>query len=415
VRSILWAGLVAAVCASPVSAQTNEPDDDPPVRFVFPNHPSLRFGSFLRVDFRLRLQGDVRSDPLEPDADPEFGWSRRRAGIQGTAFEHIDYEIEREIIKNGAWRDVFVNVGYFDDYQVQAGKFKIPFSQERLTGSTDLDFVHRATVVDALSPAREIGVTLHGRFNNRAVGYDAGIFRHDGENARFDFNPGANATVAGRFTARPLRLTSASGGTREMEVAAAVTVGDVPDGLNSLRGRTTFNEPFFTSVYVKGRRVRLGFDADWRPGPFSVKGEFIRVTDQRKNQGIFDDDLPDLVSRGWYVSGSWVVTGEPKLNEIEPRAPLFRGGFGALELATRVERLGFGSTLEGEPELTNPRAANLLETGLRAWTGGINWYLNRWVKIQFNAIRELIEDPGQGPDPDRAVFWTRVVRLQFVL
>jgi phosphate-selective porin len=200
-----------------------------------------------------------------------------------------------------------------------------------------------------------------------------------------------------------------------MEVAAAVTVGDVPDGLNSLRGRTTFNEPFFTSVYVKGRRVRLGFDADWRPGPFSVKGEFIRVTDQRKNQGIFDDDLPDLVSRGWYVSGSWVVTGEPKLNEIEPRAPLFRGGFGALELATRVERLGFGSTLEGEPELTNPRAANLLETGLRAWTGGINWYLNRWVKIQFNAIRELIEDPEQGPDSDRAVFWTRVVRLQFVL
>jgi phosphate-selective porin OprO/OprP len=415
VNVFLWAALLLAVWSSPAAAQANEPDEVPLVRLTFPDRPSLRVGSVLRVDFRFRVQGDVRSNPSEPDADPSFEWTRRRFGIEGTAFEHIEYEVERELRKEQAWRDVFVNVTYFDDYQVQAGKFKIPFSQERLASSTELDFVHRALVVDALSPAREIGATVHGRFNNRAVGYDAGMFRHDGENARFGSNPGANATMAGRFTARPMRLSSATGATREMEVAAAVTVGTVPDGLNSLRGRTTFEEPFFEPVYVQGRRVRLGFDADWRPGPFSLKGEFIRVTDQRKNQGIFDEDLPNLVSQGWYATASWVVTGEPKLDGIEPRAELFRGGGGALELATRVERLGFGSTLEGAPEQTNPRAANLLETGLRAWTAGVNWYVNRWVKIQYNAIRELLDDPERGPDPDRAGFWTHVLRLQFVM
>ena len=414
-KRLWWTAMLLSLVSLPAAGQTNEPDGDPPVRLEFRDRPSLRIGSVLRVDFRLRLQGDVRSfSPETSSDDPTFAWTRRRVGIQGTAFEHFEYEVERELRKNGAWRDVFVNFSYFDDYQVQAGKFKIPFSQERLTGSTDLDFVYRAAVVDALSPAREIGVTLHGRFNNRAVGYDAGIFRHDGENARFELNPGAGSTVAGRVAARPMRLTSVAGATREMEVAAAMTIGDVPDGRNSLRGRTTFEEPFFEPVYVKGRRIRLGLDADWRPGPFSVKGEFIRVTDQRQNQGIFDEDLPHLVSQGWYVSGSWVLTGEPKLDGIEPRAPLFRGGAGAIEIATRLERLGFGSSMEGEPEVTNPRAANLLEVGLRAWTVGINWYVNRWAKIQFNAIREAFA-PDDGTGADRTVAWTRVVRLQFVM
>ena len=415
-RRLLWVAVGLTMIPLPAAAQTGQQSDDPPVRLVFPGRPSLRFGSVVRVDFRVRLQGDVRSfSPESASDDDTFELTRRRVGLQGTAFEHFEYEVERELRRDNPWRDVFVNFSYFDDYQVQAGKFKIPFSQERLTGSTDLDYVYRAAVVDALSPAREIGATVHGRFNNRAVGYDAGVFRHDGENSRFDFNPGAGATVAGRVAARPMRLTAVTGASREMEVAAAVTVGDVPDGRNSLRGRTTFGEPFFEPVFVNGRRIRLGFDADWRPGPYSVKAEFIRVTDQRRNQGIFDEDLPPLVSKGWYVSGSWVLTGEPKLDGIEPRRPLFGGGAGAVEVATRLERLGFGSSFDGEPELSNPRAANLLEVAVRAWTVGVNWYVNRWAKIQFNAIRELTGPADDPTGADETTTWTRVVRFQFVM
>ena len=122
-----------------------------------------------------------------------------------------------------------------------------------------------------------------------------------------------------------------------------------------------------------------------------------------------------LVSRGWYVSGTWVLTGESKFDGIAPRRPLFQGGAGGIELAARLDRLGFGSSLEGEPELPTPRAPNLLEAGLRAWTFGVNWYVNQWTKIQLNAIREQFEDPDRSPVAGRAAFWTRVVRLQFVL
>lgn len=435
-RTRIAAGVMVCALASPAAAQQPDPAAGPPdtagagapqsaagrsgeglVRLAFPDRPSLRIGTMLRVDVRLRLQGDLRRlPPGEADEDGSFEMTRRRFSFQGTFLRHFEYEVEREFRRRNPWRDNFVNFGYFDDFQIQAGKFKLPFSLERLTGSTDLDFVHRANVVDTLAPARDIGVTLHGRFQQRAIGYDVGVFRNDGENARFGLNPGAGRTFAARLAGRPLRLTPLSGAAGEMEVAISVTAARLPDGLNSLRGRTTFGQVFFSPVYVNGHRVRLGLDVDWRPGPFSIKGELIRVSDERLNQGLFDEDLPPVIAQGWYLSGTWALTGESKFDSgIEPRRPLFRGGIGAVELAARYERLGFGSVAATEPEETHPRAANLLETNNRGWTFGLNWYLNRWTKIQMNLIREsLVAGTGRAAAGQPAA-WSRVLRLQFAM
>ena len=48
-------------------------------------------------------------------------------------------------------------------------------------------------------------------------------------------------------------------------------------------------------------------------------------------------------------------------------------------------------------------------------TLGVNWYLNRWVKFQFNVIRDRLTDPSQGPLPSEPVIWSRALRLQFTL
>jgi hypothetical protein len=47
-------------------------------------------------------------------------------------------------------------------------------------------------------------------------------------------------------------------------------------------------------------------------------------------------------------------------------------------------------------------------------TLGVNWTLNRFVKLQVNGIREHVEDPERNPVSNGA-FWSRVLRLQFVL
>jgi phosphate-selective porin len=123
-----------------------------------------------------------------------------------------------------------------------------------------------------------------------------------------------------------------------------------------------------------------------------------------------------VIAQGWYLSGSWALTGEQKAGGIEPRRPFLQGGAGAVEVAARIEEMRFGSaSTAGEPPFANPRAANILQNRDRVLTLGANWYLNRFGRVVFNAVRETIQDPARSPLSDRTRFWTGVLRLQFVL
>src|SRR6185436_18233479 len=146
-------------------------------RFVWKQHPSLRFGSVGRVDFEAKLQEDVRASyPDAPGlknpitgANEMFELHRNRIGIQGNLFKKIEFEIERELTEKeltekdilagvtpqSQWKDVNVNVAYIDNAQVQAGKFKIPFGLDQLTGVTHNDFVYRSLGASYLAPARD--------------------------------------------------------------------------------------------------------------------------------------------------------------------------------------------------------------------------------------------------------------------
>ena len=51
----------------------------------------------------------------------------------------------------------------------------------------------------------------------------------------------------------------------------------------------------------------------------------------------------------------------------------------------------------------------------RVVTFGVNWYVNRWAKLQFNVIKEELSDPSQGPLPGQPSFWSQVFRFQIGL
>jgi phosphate-selective porin OprO and OprP len=420
--------IAAAVCLLllPLAAFAQDPADKPQaadqegkggLRFVWTHRPSLRAGHMFRMDFRVKLHGDFRNFSTDETPVDTFDMPRKRIGIQGNFLRHFEYQVERELKHDNPWRDVFLNFRYFRDVQIEAGKFKIPFSLDQLTGETDNDFVYRSRLGDLLAPGRDVGVMVHGRVLDRALSYQGGMFRHDGDNAQFGDNPGAGGTVAGRVTAAPLRpLVSDESPFADLTAGFAMTSGDGPEGLNSLRAESIWETARVSSdVYVKGRRQRLGLEELWEPGPFSVKSEYARVSEERLGQGLGDEDLPEVVWRGWYVSGTWVVTGEKKAGGIEPHRPLFQHGVGAIEGAARFDRLRVGSSAPGEPPETNPRAVNFATHGEGIWTFGINWYVNRWVKIQLNGIRETFDDVDRSPRPGRATFVTGVCRLQFVL
>jgi phosphate-selective porin len=77
--------------------------------------------------------------------------------------------------------------------------------------------------------------------------------------------------------------------------------------------------------------------------------------------------------------------------------------------------LRFGSAARGDEPSTSPRADVIPDNGSRILTLGVNWHINRWLRVQANAVRESLTRPEAGPFPDRPHFWSRLVRLQFLL
>jgi len=305
--------------------------------------------------------------------------------------------------------------------EVTGGRFKVPFGREELIGSTDLDFAFRSLVSTAIPPARDRGVMVQGRFFRRGLTYEAGVFDGDGDNGRLeeqqfsvDDQPVTiGHSFAGRITALPLRPLSKA--LQTFRLGFAYGAVNVPEGLNSLRGETVYGtEDFFERVYVKGRRTRVGTEVSFTPGPVGFEAEWMRAYEQRKNQGLGDVDLSDVIATGYYASASWLLTGEKKADFNRPRHPLFNGGFGAVELAARYETLGFESAEKVGPAFRNPRAEHILENSDTVWTIGVNWFANRWFRATVNGIREEFEDARRTPIPGTTEFWSALGRLQIV-
>jgi len=386
-------------------------------RFAWDDHPSVLLGKGTRISFLARVQGHVRqSDAPEIEESAQtLDFARRRLGVEGEIANKLDFQVEAEIGSDEIWRDVYANYKQFDVVQIQGGKFKLPFGLEENTGSTNLDFVYRSMASTRLAPGRDIGVMVHGRVLNRFVRYEAGGFDHDGRNARTN-DPErvfGGPTFAGRVDVLPFRHHKSE--LSDLMVGIAYTATDVEEGLQGLQARTVFGFPFVTEqdLWVNGPRRRLGVEGRVRPGPTSIKAEFMRLTSARLGQGTAGEDLRDFEASGWYVSGTWALTGEKKADGLErPRHPFLRGGIGAVEIAARLEKLTWGTLNGGDEASTSPRADVVLGNADRAVTLGVNWYLNRWIKIQGNAIRQTITDPLQGPLPERASFWSSVFRFQ---
>jgi phosphate-selective porin len=272
-------------------------------------------------------------------------------------FRHLQYEGEYEFRETFGGReskhplrDVFVNFDYFDDFQLQIGKFKLPFSQEQNTGATNLDFILRSRIAENLAPGRDIGAMLHGRFFNRGIGYELGFFKNDGENAK-PATGGNKAegrhTVAARVTGRPLRLLKAPPFLKTIETALAVTASDVPEGLANLRGRSYSGKTIFPHLYTKGRRRRTGADLNWTVGDFSLKAEYVVVKQERDHQSVRMTRLPDVIASGWYGAGVWSV--------IDDR----------MQIAARYDAIHFGSGNQPGLPSRSPRSPNILENSER--------------------------------------------------
>ncbi|MCX6590985.1 MAG: porin [Acidobacteria bacterium] len=398
--------------------------------------PRVRLGDWIRLDFRAKFIHDFRTfDPeISGDEGDVSNLRMMRVGVEGRITPHFEFEIDREIRNEVAsalhmrtretralWRDVYGNFRYWRRFQIRAGQFKIPFGLDAQQGAAHRDFTFRSLIGERLAPGRDVGLMAHARVLDRRVQYQAGIFVHDGWKAHLaDDSRSGERTIVGRVAVTPIqffKVPAALKPFRNLELAVAVAQNPVTEGLRSLRGRTWVDtHNYFPRINVRGQRWRVGTELSWTQGPFSLSGEVIRVSDQRLGQGLRGQDLPDLIARGWYGAGTWIITGEQKQNVVKPRRDFGTGkGLGALEIASRYEQIRFGSAEHPGLPSRSSRAANIYSESERVATFGVNWYLNRHMRIQYNWIREVIEDKRNAPIPGIGTYWSKYARMSFVL
>ncbi len=341
---------------------------------------------------------------------------RARPIFTGTVFHDFDFNFTPDFGGTTVQIvDAYMNYRYSPELQLEAGKFKPPVGLEALQAEQFTLFNERSLATD-LVPYRDIGAELHGDLFGGGASYAAGIFNGvpDYTSATVNQAPDDNRAFEGRLFFQPWKTSDVDflqglgfgvGGSYEVDrhTAADLTSGYKTDGQQS----------FYTyapGVVANGTHWRLSPQGYYYYGPLSVMGEYA-ISDQVVTKTTAPAASADIHSSAWEVSAGWVLTGEDaSYNGVTPRHSFDprNGHWGAWQIVARYADL----YIDHNAFPTFATAGSASEA--KAWGAGINWYLNRDIRVNASFSRTTFigggGTAGQGPitaQPEN-VFFTRM-------
>jgi phosphate-selective porin OprO/OprP len=340
------------------------------------------------LDGRLQVDGAAYSGGANTNALANGVIVRRaRIGLKTTMYTNWLGEMDIDFTDNAVeMKDMWLGYQGFQNTLLRVGNYKEPFSLETLTSSKYITFLERS-YIDNLSPDRSIGAGVtrwnrHWRIEAGAFGQIAGTVDTSGKDqghaftGRFTFVPvetdGLLIHVGGALSARWPNAAAGSDSTIERFRARPET--DVSRNRFLTTGKIKLVD--HTSLY-NGE-----FAATY--GPATLQAEYTKIVVHRQG-GLADESFD-----GWYVSGSFFLTGESRAyvasdGEFDRIYPKSRNG--AWEVAARVSHMNLtDSTVT--PVVAGGSAMN--------YTIGLNWYVNPNFKVMANYVR-VINDANAKP------------------
>ncbi len=306
----------------------------------------------------------------------QIGLYLRRPGVYDSV---VQYDFQ-----SNQWADAFVRLRSKGVVGTDLGNFRLGYSKtpvgfEGATSSSATTFLETALPTQAIWEGRRAGVDWSFVRTHFVLNIGDYFWRKDFDGQ----NPGQ--TWAMRAAWVPLNKEGAVlhlGVSASRESLDWADEGAVPPqarfrarpeaGLTPVRLVDSG-----TLAYSK-RVDREGVEALWIGGSWSMQAEYLHANVVRYN------GRPDYNARGFYVFGTWTVTGEARqyndgnvgdrrYNSRNQQDINSEGQWGALELALRYSQLDLndGAVTGGKEH---------------DWTLGANWYLGRRLKLQANYV-----------------------------
>jgi phosphate-selective porin OprO/OprP len=370
---------------------------------------SVQLKGVLQVDSRSFFEdhGTVGNDG--------FLLRRARPVLQATVFRDFDFLFVPDFgtANNGGnggnaptpqIYDAYLNYRFSPELQLQGGKFKSPIGLEQLQADRDILFNERSLATD-LVPNRDVGFQLHGDLFGRVASYSAGIFNGVGDarnSSLSDFED--DKAFEGRLLFQPFKKMSVpaiesfgfglAGSYEHMQgtntIGLPTTTGGSSPGFATVGQQQFF--AYTNGVVAAGEHWRLSPQAYYYYGPFGVLGEYM-ISDQRVQRSGVPAAARRLENKAWEVTGSWVLTGEDATyGSVVPRRAFDprSGGWGALQLVGRYSELSVDD--DAFPLFADPAAS---AHQAHEWSVGLNWYLNRNVKVSTSFSRTTFDGGGR--------------------
>ncbi|MCD4668842.1 MAG: porin [Actinomycetia bacterium] len=293
---------------------------------------------------------------------------RARLGLEGSLFADWEYEFELDFADGDAdIKDAYIRYVGFRPAAVTVGQFEEPFSLEEQTSSKYITFMERA-LPNEFVPDSSIGFGIHhrGKVWTAALGLFGESFDDDVNNEGDE-----GWGVTGRATWAPL-----CSDTRLLHFGTAVSYREINDEEEvkfSARPESHVTDIKYIDtgdIINTDSLLKYGLEFAGVVGPFSLQGEYIRTDVCRY------DGFEDITFDGWYLYGSWFLTGESRnykskkgaFGRVKPTHKL-----GALELALRYSTIDLN-----DGPITGGEEKNI--------TFGLNWYINPYIKFMTNYI-----------------------------
>jgi len=358
---------------------------------------------------------------------------RARFGFQGNYGSHFDFALltDANATTGAIVRDVYLNVRIKPEFQFQAGQFKEPFAQETGIGATNLDFVERG-LQSLLYPCagtayRCPGITLHGDIDGGVVQYWAGAF--NGRNG-VALNATNEPEFVGRLRFYPWRKTK-NDWLKQLAFGGSIAHSRSRGLSNDLSFSGILPDvayTFFPQLRINGPVERYEGEFTYLKGAYALRGEYVQMQQQRDGVGSEQVGglgfltLPGIGAKGWNLATTYLITGEKRPENGTPRVkhPLFGPdtpggtgrGWGAWEIGVRYSGVQANAPAANFLNFYTPGYVSQYDYHTDQFTFGFNWYMNYWIKYQFNVNIDRLKQPSTtGQEPQD--FTVLMQELQF--